>query len=351
MAIQSARIQSMVGYKLFREHEDYIEMIRIVHSRKYKDGDPSVIKIRDESTGEVKKVRVDSLKDFTPLEPDGYITFNIVNVRDDDGKVTKDIIVTGSKILNIKIGDKMPYVVCRQCITDVFYNLLCTSENCTIAGLSVNKDNCPTNFDYRLMLACDSIVYNESINFYRTDTLEGIYKMINLPKYDEVLSNLYDAHLKVASNPKAHILNYDEGWCRNLKVLLMLNNFQTDLDEMLGITTVKFYIDDYIKEVPLPGKFNEYYNTLDDDLELWLSITFKINIGTIVVIKYGHDINLADFNNSRYLLIRDKSKTLYLIVYTCAGEYFEKDLEEKAKELDFSSKFRLDFYNKYNFIK
>ena len=31
------------------------------------------------------------------------------------------------------------------------------------------------------------------------------------------------------------------------------------------------------------------------------------------------------------------------MVYTVEGEFFEADLEEKAKEMDFSSKFKLSF--------
>ena len=117
----------------------------------------------------------------------------------------------------------------------------------------------------------------------------------------------------------------------------------SDINEMLGVSDVKFNIADYLVEKDLPGHEGETYNTVTQELGYWLSSIYKVNMSDICVLEFGHDINLGDFNNSRYILLRDNTQTLYLLVYTEDGEYYEADLEAKDKELDFSSKFRLDF--------
>jgi hypothetical protein len=126
------------------------------------------------------------------------------------------------------------------------------------------------------------------------------------------------------------------------------NNFQADIDQMLGITAVDFNIKDYIIKKPLPGKPEEEYETITNDFILWLKNIFRVNINSISIVKYDYDINLADFNRSRYFLLRDNTKTLYLLVYTVDNNELEFDLINKANELDPMEKFRLEFYNKYN---
>lgn len=343
-----------VGYKLFKELEDSVEIIRIIKVKKYKDGGiPAEVTIRDEGTGEVKKVRTDSLKDYTPLEPDGYLTFNIVNIKDSVGKISKDIIVTASKMLNIKIGDILPFAICRQSITDIFYNLLCSDESQMIAGLAVNQNNCPANFDFRILLACDNIEYSEHVNIYRSDLLEDILDMIRINRFDEVLKDMFLVHAKASKDPSINFKQEDRGWCKNLKTLLKENNFQNDINEMLGITDVDFEISKYTCEKPLfiNGEEKGNFTSCTDELRLWLSSIYKINISECTFLEYGHDIDLADFNNARYFLLRDKTHKLYLVVYTCDGEYLESDLDSESQKKDFSSEFRLNFYNKYNHIK
>ena len=114
----------------------------------------------------------------------------------------------------------------------------------------------------------------------------------------------------------------------------------SDINQMLGITQVEFDVKDYLINV---SKDDITYQIASDDFRLWLSSIYKVNMTEVAVMKFDHDINLADFNDSRYLLIKDNTGVLYLMVYTVEGEFFEADLEEKAKEMDFSSKFKLSF--------
>lgn len=345
------KLQAMIGCKLFKVQEDNsVNIIRIMNVKKYKDGGiPSEIHIRDEETKEIKKVRVDSLSDYTPLEADGLITFSVVNINTPSGKKYKDVVITTSKILDIKIGRVLPFAVCRQNIVDVFYNLLVKTEEDMIVGLAINQNNCPANYDYGLMLACDSIDYSECINFYRNDTLEDIYEFIKLLKFDTVLFDLYSTHVQHESDPSIMMRKEHKGWCKDLKTLLKENSFQSDINEMLGIADVTFDMKNYIIKTKLPNDID--IESVTDDLKAWFSSIYKININDLSIIKYDHDINLAEFNNVKYFMIRDNCKDLYLLVYTENGEYHEKDLEVAADKKDFSTEFKLKFYNKYNHSK
>lgn len=346
-------LYNMIGYKLYKENEDgSIHMIRIVGMRKpYKiteyTKDPAEITIYDYDTNERKKVRVDSLSEYSPLKPDGVMTFSIANVY--AGKeISKDVIITATKYLNIEFkAADLPYAVCRQSITDIFNNLVSTDESNMLVGLAVNQDTCPANFDYRVMFAANDILSYDFINFYRSDLIEDLFCMINKKKYDEVLEDLYKRHIKNINRPDLMFKKEHGGWCKDLDTLISQNNFQFDINQMLGITQVDFVLSDFFDEVEVPEK-NIKYTVLRDDVRYWLSSIHKVNMKECPVLEFGHDINLGDFNDNMYLLIRDNTNKLYLVVYTTDGEYFEADLEAKSEELDFSSKFRISYIDKYN---
>lgn len=344
-------IKAMIGTKLFKEFDDdTISIVRIIKCRfpKSSTSNPSEITIRDEASGEISKVRLDSLKGYTPLEPDALITFNIVNVIGSDKEIVKDVVVTASKILNIKIGDTLPYAVCRQCITDIFNNLQRKTMNDDMVGLSINQDTCPSNFNFPVMLACSEIIHNININMYRTDTLKDILDIIKTDKYDEVLEKLYLDHCKAVGDTRLAFKKHHKGWCKDLETLLTQNNFQEDINQMLGITNINPIIKDHIVEKELAD--GSKYPSLDDELTMWLRSMFKIGIDNTTALEFGHDINLADYNNNRYLLLRDQTNTLYLVMYTLVGEHLAADLIAEAEKKDFSEEFRINFYNKYNNI-
>ena len=82
----------------------------------------------------------------------------------------------------------------------------------------------------------------------------------------------------------------------------------------------------------------------------YFSYVFKVNMNSTMIIKYDYDIDLADFNHTNYILVRDNTQSLYIVVYTVDGEYIEKDLEDESNKMDFSDRYRLAFYNKFNYI-
>lgn len=348
------RLYNMLGQKLFKNLEDgSVHMIRIVGMRKpYKitsaTPDPTEIIIYDYDTQEKKKVRVAELSEYHPLKPDGILTVSAVWVKDERGKITKDVIVSATKYLNLELKiSQIPFAACRQSITDVWYNLFINDESQMMVGLAVNQNNCPSNFDYRYMFACDNIEYSDFINFYRTDTLEDLYPLMDINKFNTVLADLYKRHVKASKKPELAFRSEDKGWCKDLKTLLSQNNFQYDINEMLDITAVNFTISDFLEDKEsVNGKVK--YLVAREDFRYWLSIQYKENISEAAFVEFDHDINLVEYQKNKYLLLRDNTNKLYLVVYTVEGQFFEADLVEKSKQMDFSTKFKMDFYNKYN---
>lgn len=332
-------LKSMIGYKFFKDNDDSLNMIRLLKIRG--NGECTVL---DEATNHKIIMKEDDLKDWVPLNPDAILFITTVKIPKGKDEVD-DVIVATSKYLNLTVGDTTPYAVCRQSITDIFYNLLCGDESEQIVGLSVNRDDCPTNFDMRLMVACNKITNQNVFYYYRTDTLDELLDLFGTKKADEVLNKLYTGHLKYTDNPKAFLRKEDKGWCKDLRTLLKENTFQNDMNQMLGITDVDFTLSDFLVTKQLPD--GQDYVTVEDELKIWLGGTFRINITDITVLEYNHDINLGDFNNSTYLFIRDNTKKLYFCVYTVDGQYLESDLEAQYNKLDVSDRWRIQFFNKY----
>lgn len=345
------KVASMVGCKLFKELPDgNIDLVRIVYVKKYKDNTvpPAEVTIRDESTGTKRKIRTEELlKDYHLLEPDVFITFNSVYINDKDGgDKLKDVIVTASSLLDIKIGNMVPFCICRQSVTDIFYNLFCTDESDMMVGMSISKSTTPANFNYAQLMACDGIKHTDTVNAYRTDTIDDILNLIDTLKYDAILEDLYIKHVSASKNPSLIFKEHDKGWCRKLRLLLEQNNFQTDINEITGVTDLDFNIEDYAVTKLIPNT-EEEYTSLDDSLTEWLSFMFKIKIEDITILEYDHDIDMGEFHNANYLFLRSKSKKLYLAVYTFDQKYLVSDLEKMMENKDFSSKFRAKMTQKY----
>ena len=134
------------------------------------------------------------------------------------------------------------------------------------------------------------------------------------------------------------------------KSLLLDNNFVTDLNTMRNITEFDFDMSEDIITVDCKSSDGTPYQkqVLSDQCMMYFSYVFKVNMNQTMVIKYDYDIDLADFNHANYILARDNTQSLYIIVYTTNGEYIEKDLEDESNKMDFSDRYRLAFYNKFN---
>lgn len=338
-------LSKMLGYKFFRELDDgNIECIRLI--KYYKLGNDETIKLINVNTKEDIVCSPRDLKKYKPLQPVGMLMINGVSLEGN-----QDVIVASYLLDRIEARDTRPFAVCRQNITDVYYNLLIKDESDMIAGLSMNILNIPQGFDYGLMLVSDEILYSDTFMIYKDDTVEELLKFFEeyIEKYDNILSSTYS---KVCEeHPDALWSNEYKGWCKSLLTLLKENNYQSDLDEMMGITTVEFEIEPYLKNEKIREDSEEEYITIVEDLKYWLSYLYKLNINKVYVLPYDNDIDFDDLGKSRYFVFRDSAKKLYVFVYTIDGEYKEAELEEKDKQLDFSTKFRINYLNKYRNYK
>ena len=331
----------MIGYKFFKENEDKeIECIRIL--KYWNFGDTDSIKVINTKTNEDKIIDIRELKTYTALKPDAMLMFSSVII---DG--AEDVIVAAYLLDRLENRDMRPFCVCRQGITDVYYNLLIKDESDMLAGLSMNILNIPQGFDYSVMLASDEVKFSNAYMIYKDDTVSTIFDTFSesLKDYDDTMKKIYDKYC--ASNPAAIFRDEDKGWCKTLKLLLQNNNFQSDLDEMMGITTVEFEIDKYLEEAKVSEDSKESYLTVTDELKYWLSYLYKININKVFVLPYDNDIEFESLSKSRYFIFRDISNKLFVFVYTIGSAYKEAELEELDKKLDFSTKFRINYLDKY----
>lgn len=343
------KLIAMTGCKLFRVDENNVaRLIRITHVNTNSKKEPTSVTIINED-GKTETIKPEKLKGYTPLEPDGILTINAVDIADERGVSSKDVIVTATKYSDAVSGRPFPFAICRQSITNLFYNLAVKDESEMRVGMSLNQLNCPAGFDIGLMIASNNIEKSDFINFYINEKIEDVLCLIPLTKYNMILKDLLSKHAKAANNPNINFKKEDKGWCRDVKTLLDMNGFQNDVNEMLNITDIEFNISEYIEKKPIPNNEEglEYYAANKEFLE-FLSYCTKKNIVDASVIDYDYDIDLEKFQNTDHFLLRDTEDKVYVILMVIEGEYHEDDLLSKEKIQDITTKFRLKFYQTIN---
>lgn len=347
MSKTNKNIKKYLGYKFYKEKEDdSIELIRLIHISEFNDK----VVIMNEESKIKKEIPFDSLKGYTPLIPYGKISFAKVKIYEngDKNKFVQDVIVAGYRDIDLKLEIYDPFVVARQNITDFWYNLLADSEDHMEVGASVTRENCPTNIPYAMMMACDEPINYEMVSIYIDDTVDSILNCITIDTYNKTFKKLFDDHMKFL-NPMydpsipTDITNKN-GWCKDLSTFLKINNFQKDIDDMRNITAYDFNLEEFMYQKesdPDIWFFNK-------DVLNFFNATNNLNASECTAIKYDYDIDLGEFRNTNYTLIRDNTDQLYIVVFTLSGEHLEKDLSDEVNKLSVSDKLRLDFYNKYH---
>lgn len=346
-------LRSMGGVKCYKFVDDnQVEIIRVIKINRNSKDEPTNATIMYNSTGKKEVVSPEFFRDqgWVPLEPDGILTISAVEIKDEKGVESRDVIVTATRYRDANQKNIFPFAVCRQSITNLFYNLAVRDESEMRVGMSINKNNCPAGFDPGLMLAASKIEKFDYLNFYIDEKIEDVLDLIPLTKYDNILRDLLAKHAKALNNPGIAFKKEDKGWCRDLKTLLDMNGFQNDVNEMLNITDIEFNISDYIEKKPIP--FNEegleYYAANEEFLE-FLSYCTKQNVVDASVVDYDYDVDITKLEGTDHFLLRDKENKVYVILMVIEGEYHEDDLISKEKAKDFTTKFRLKFYENLNF--
>lgn len=326
------------GYKLYKiNDDDSVTMVRITHVAAYNNR----ITYKDLNTGKEYNGTISDLKGYTPLEPVGLILALVVGIDADD-KTYDDVIISGYRLIDLKLDINIPYVICRQSVNDFFASVVYPDKN--IAGVSVTRENYPAEINYAALSMASTVYHQEFVHIYYEDTIDEIIECLNIEKYDKTLKKSFDEYIDDMGMVNKKNLPSINGWCKDLRTLLIDNNFEKDIDEMREIEAVDFNLEDHL----IDNKIPEGTKGLDPDILEFLRVTHQIPAVSTMVVKYDHDIDLAEFNNTNYMKIRDKAKNLYIVVYRCEGQFLEKEIEDWKNKKSISDDIRLAFYNKYH---
>lgn len=308
-----------------------IEEVRII---KIQNSDiVSIVFTKGPRFGQKEKMQCkDLLNNYTKLKPDGFLTFNIVSLKD----TLKDVIVTVTRESDVTMGKTIPYAVCRQCVVDLFAKQL-SPDNVDYAGISISQDTCPADVDFSNYFACDRILSSEVVAFYIGDKVTNILHILkDKDEYDSILDNLHLDHCKyLAGNNKFITESYRrkkeiDGYCKTLDDLLRINNFEYDLETAFGVIPLDL---EYLKEdgtgivVMDPVSNSATLSTLGKEI---LSSVLLVQIDKSLVLKFDKDIDL-DAIKRKYCLITDKNYNVYLVAYTISGKY-HPDIESVEDE-------------------
>ena len=262
-------------------------------------------------------------EEYTFLIPDSMVIVSDVNVgtrnTDDGMKLSvSDIIVASYRIGDINAGITEPWAVCRQNITDLFSQIMVNNPEDALVGMSTTKDSMPAGVDYEIMMACESMNKSVMVNTYITDTLDEFLSLFKTTPFDRILEGNTIEHIRAVESKLNRKLRLKpgvksvDGYCITLQQLLKENNFWNDVERGFNILSIN-----------KPIELGDDKESLSDNMRFELSTILHKAIGATMVIKYDMDIDLSEFRNREYVLLRDSNK----------GDYIEPDLEnEQTKE-------------------
>ena len=265
---------------------------------------------KDDEAATTEKITMEELKSrsYTILNPDAYIGFSVVSTNK-----LEDVEVTIYRKKEIDEKNPLPYCVCRQSITDFFANALAESMN--FYGVCVSQDTIPEGVAMESILACDEVLERSSVAVYINDTLSDILQFVKTKPYNLILHNLFMDHIKYNSKKmggKIYISGASrkdnvDGYCKDLKTLLEYNDIMYDFRAGFNIYQLDIDLSDDSEE-----------NT--SLLHTVLSGVLRKNIISTYILKYDHDIDIESVERS-YVLVSDKTETLYLVAYKDHGTY------------------------------
>ena len=325
-------VNNMLGIKYYPKDETSMDLDYITRVVKVKNDSCITIQKAD---GTREKVNPEEfIQENIAIDPDGIVTIAVVTVIDQDGKQADDVIVTFNKSLGHGEYTKDPDVVCRQSITDIYYDLFNDDINKSglMVGMCMTPRTCPEKMDYSIMMSCDKVANGQLIRCYINDTIDDILSMANLKKPNHTLECLYLDHKKYvekvekvpAEISRGDISTAIDGWCKDIHTLLSVNDFQFDYDNMQDIIEIKGDFREFIS--PQDLMMNKDTCNLKPDVANLFSKVLHKDIKDPVSVKYDHDINLKKMNTP-YFLIRDCTGTLYMVTYVSSDEVRLSDMQ------------------------
>lgn len=279
----------------------------------------NVILIKGTSAVKRFKIPIDKLEeDYTLLNPDAYISFNIVGLQDN----IEDIIVTINRLSDIAKGNNSPYAVTRQNIVNVHSTYIKAYENDHEIGMTLSIESCPEGFDFNIMTACNEIKKNITIAGYCDDNLEDILMCIKskyIKDFNNVLYTLYTDHIN--SVPKEYRLEamksgrIHRGYCQTLKELLEYHEFMYDYERAFSIVKIP---ELNLTTMRISGDSINGFLINSTALDI-IEKTYSKKILNPLVIRFDKDINLSLIKRNK-LLIKDINNKVYIVMYTSEEE-------------------------------
>ena len=239
----------LLGSKWYRYDKDgNLVVVRVV--RHNSDTNVSVIRLKQKldeiQSLEKRKIDIRDLEDaYTMLNPDGYVTFNIVTIGNkEDGKSVQDVVVTLHRLKDLNTGNKVPYAVCRQNVINTYSTVIMKHSTDWEVGMTMSVETIPEGIDYNIMTACNTCDKVIAVAAYLDDNLEdilGLVKPKDLHEYDFVLNELYKDHIN--NIPKlfreeACKAPIHKGYCRYLAQLLDYTDIMYDFERAFGIAKI-----------------------------------------------------------------------------------------------------------------
>ena len=268
------------GTKVYKyDEENHLIMARVIgydekedlYNLKFESGGPF--------EGAKKWVKYDEVhNDFVRLIPDAAISFNIVK-----NKFVKDVMILVHPVKDNAISS-MPFAICRQDSVDIFRMATKATpvDGQVWAGISINRNNCPTGCDLIQFMDCEEFLYSTIVYAYIDDTIDDILPMVFESKFDDVLKD-YE---------KKHHGDNLVGICTSLRELLEDKGFMYDFHEAVGVIEVPFIIG-------------------EDTQHMLADIISQIECATVVntyLIEYSKEIDTMEFERPYKLMCSDFSK-------------------------------------------
>lgn len=312
----------LLGSKWYRYDKDgNLVVVRVV--RHNSDTNVSIIKLKQKidevQSLEKRKIDVHDLEDaYTLLNPDGYVTFNIVTIGNkEDGKPVQDVVVTLHRLKDLNTGNKVPYAVCRQNVINTYSTVIMKHSTDWEVGMTMSVETIPEGIDYNIMTACNSCDKVIAVAAYLDDNLEdiiGVIKPKDLHEYDFVLNELYKDHInnipklfrEEASKPPIH-----KGYCRYLVQLLDYTDFMYDFERAFGVAKINDIEinDDYIEQ----GDLINGFIMKKPQLEI-IEKEYGFKFINPIFMLFDKDINIDELSDE-VALVKDCKNKVFLCNY------------------------------------
>lgn len=310
-------------YYKWNDETDNYDMLRIVKIQNKET--VSCVLNGDIST--TRKMNLVKLREeYEQLLSNAVLTISrVVSAYTPNGTPIPDIVVMVFKREDANTEFSEPDIVCRQGISDIFYEPYCNQEENPMVGISVTKDTIPSGYNISMITTMDHVEESMIVNIYRTDTIDTILSILGTKWNDvliDLLQNKYNTDRQTDIFLQKECPDTYYGYCKNLRLLFQTNNFMYDVYQLLGMVKVKF-------EIP----FNEDIanNQLPIDQKEKLQDLYEINMAKTTIIPFDFSIDI-DRVNVPYILVMDSTDTLYMVVYTRSEHEYVKQFDTTVLE-------------------